>query len=409
MDQGVNPEEQVIGACLLNSNALRFAAAHITPNDFADPRLGSVFGLVAAMVTTGEPVEPGTVSARIAERGIRGISALDLHHYVEGVGSAASAGFYAEKVREQSVRRALTNTGLQLAALSRDETQPPAQTLAGALAELKRIREDGTTTGFHAKTLEEVLEVEDDDDWVIEGLFKAGDRMIITGHEGLGKTTWIRQLAILMAAGVNPITLDPIEPMRCVVVDVENTEAQWRTEVRGMAANAARYGSVDPRRTLRLACTGRFDITSDKALGNLHRLVDEYEPGVLFIGPIYKLVPHGINNDDDAAPLITALDSLRDRGLVMVMEGHSPKGNGDERDLSPRGSAALMGWPEFGFGLRPHGTDAADVVRWRGDRDRRRQWPKRLWRGGMFPWIADEATGRAGRMERSAEPSETGF
>ena len=404
-----NAEQQVIGACLLNSGALRFAAKHVTPNDFADPRLGSVFGLVAAMVTTGEPVEPGTVEARMAERGIRGISAVDLHRMVEGVGSAASAEFYAEQVRDASVRRALSAAGAQLMALSRDDTAPTARTLAEGIAALKRIREDDTVTGFRPKTLQEVLDVQDDDDWVVEGLFKAGDRMIITGHEGLGKTTWIRQMAILFSAGVNPITLDMMDPMRCVVVDVENTEAQWRAEVRGMAMNAARYGVVDPRQHLQLLCTGRFDITSDKALGNLHRMADECDPQILFIGPLYKLVPHGVNNDDDAAPLITALDSLRDRGLVMVMEGHSPKGGAEERDLSPRGSAALMGWPEFGFGLRPHGTDGADVVRWRGDRDRRRQWPKRLWRGGMFPWIAEEATGRAGRLERQASPSETGF
>jgi hypothetical protein len=119
--------------------------------------------------------------------------------------------------------------------------------------------------------------------------------------------------------------------------------------------------------------------------------VDQNKPDVLFIGPIYKMVPNGINNDDDAAPLITALDSLRDRGLVLVMEGHSPKGNGQQvRDLSPRGSAALMGWPEFGFGLYPEadGT-AAGIQRWRGDRTRGTDWPKRLEKGGPFPWTAD--------------------
>ncbi|MBK0297059.1 hypothetical protein IAE22_34985, partial [Bacillus sp. S34] len=79
-----------------------------------------------------------------------------------------------------------------------------------------------------------------------------------------------------------------------------------------------------------------------------------FRPDVLFIGPLYRLIPRAINSDDDAAPLLAALDTLRDRGLAMVIEAHAGHavGHGGERDLRPRGSAALLGWPEFGLGLR---------------------------------------------------------
>lgn len=158
-----------------------------------------------------------------------------------------------------------------------------------------------------------------------------------------------------------------------------------------MTAVAKKYGAADPE-NIDLTCEGRIDLTKDSDLGLVHRLLDENRPDVLFIGPIYKMVPKAISTDDDAAPLITALDSLRERGVVLVMEGHSPKGGGQvARDLSPRGSAALMGWPEFGFGLSPD-PDGAIVQRWRGDRDTGRLWPKKLYRGGPFPWTADNVT-----------------
>ena len=80
---------------------------------------------------------------------------------------------------------------------------------------------------------------------------------------------------------------------------------------------------------------------------------------------------------DDAAPLILALDAIRDRGLCLLMEAHAghAKGANGTRDLRPRGSSALLGWPEFGFGLDPHETDnnAAWWSAWRGWAARCRQ------------------------------------
>src|SRR5690606_7329565 len=146
-----------------------------------------------------------------------------------------------------------------------------------------------------------------------------------------------------------------------------------------------------PRDNMHVYCGPRMDLRKDKDLGLVHRLVDEHEPEILFIGPIYRLTPNGIKNDEEAAPLIAALDTLRDRGLVLVMEAHAPKGSDGDRNLAPRGSAALMGWPEFGFGLAPN-ENGAEVTRWRGDRDRNRDWPKNLWKGGPFPWTAENVT-----------------
>ena len=60
------------------------------------------------------------------------------------------------------------------------------------------------------------------------------------------------------------------------------------------------------------------------------------------------------------------------------------------RNLAPRGSAALMGWPEFGLGLHfdPEHPEKVTVVRWRGDRSKR-EWPRELYRAGPFPWTGD--------------------
>lgn len=384
----VNPEELVIGGCILNPDAIPFAANQLSPDDFAQPLIAEAFRAVVQLRKAGEPVEPFSVWRRCEANGVKNLPVTAIHEWLGNVGSSVSVEFYAREVKESATRRRLHQAGLRYQQAIADPEAPAAKTVSDMLQALANIRDGSTDTTLVAKTLGAILDVEETPaDWVIENLLERGDRMIITGYEGLGKTTWIRQIMICAAAGINPSTLDRIDPIPGLVIDVENSERQWRRETAGIARTAAGYAH-SPRDTLLVHCGKRMDLRKDKDLGLIHRLVDEHQPQILAIGPLYRLTPNGINNDEEAAPLIAALDTLRDKGLVLVMEGHSPKGKDGERNLAPRGSAALMGWPEFGFGLAPKET-GAEVVRWRGDRDRKREWPRELYRGGAFPWTGD--------------------
>lgn len=388
----MNPEHLVIGGCLLAPDMLPMAANLLTPEDFSHPAHAGVFRAMVTLKKTGEPVEPFTAHKLAMEQGTRGLNISELYEWISLVNSGASVMAYAKEVKENSTRRRLTQAGLQFQQATSDPTIPAAETVANMLESLKQIRDQSTNAELVAKTLGQILDApEVAEDWVIPNLFERGDRMIITGYEGLGKTTWIRQMGICASAGINPITLDHLpKPIKTLVVDVENSEKQWRRETHGMARFAANYGPASPRDNMHVYCGPRMDLRKDKDLGLVHRLVDEHQPEILFIGPIYRLVPNGINSDEEAAPLIAALDTLRDRGLVLVMEAHAPKGQNGERNLAPRGSAALMGWPEFGFGLAPkQDGSGADIVRWRADRDAKREWPVELDRWSQLPWVAD--------------------
>lgn len=389
----MTPEEMVIGACLLTPDSVRFASSILTRDDFRSVTHAHLFHAIVQLQHSGEPVEPFSVMTKAEELGARGVSIVDIHKMLEGVGSSASISFYADQVKEAASRRSLLAIATRLLREAQDETYHPSQAAQAATEAIKNIQA-GSSHRMLTKTLEEILAVEEDHDWLIPNLLERGDRVMVTGFEGGGKTTWIRQLVICMAAGIHPTTLDMLEaPLSVLVVDAENTEAQWRAQVRGMARNAGKYGLTDPTPRIHIHAKGRIDITKDATLGEVHRLVDEHQPDVLAIGPLYKVVSTGINNDQEAAPLIVALDSLRDRGVALVMEAHAAKGNSQNtfRDLAPRGSAALMGWPEFGFGLHPdpENPEVSKVTRWRGDRETGRAWPKELWRGGAFPWTGD--------------------
>lgn len=387
----ITSEQAVIASVLLDSKVLRFAMAELVPDDFFDGRLGEIFSGMARMVGEQVPIDAITVGGRLKQWGVHGIDDADLFAWTSEVLSGANVRAYAKQVRDDAVRRAMHDAaqGLLQTATATD----PGTVVANAIDRLRKLQQDTTVTTLRPKLLREILAEQNDDyDWVIPDLLERGDRLLLTGVEGGGKSTLVRQMALLSAAGIHPTTFFPMEPVRVLVLDAENSEKQWRRAVRPLVQRAAERGRVSPADVVRLECMPRVDLTRDTDLGQVHRAVDEFQPDVLFIGPLYRLIPRAINSDDDAAPLLAALDTLRDRGLAMVIEAHAGHavGHGGERDLRPRGSAALLGWPEFGLGLRQdkkaNASNRFQLVRWRGDRDVRK-WPTHIARGmGDWPW-----------------------
>lgn len=384
----MTPEEAVIGACLLDESVIRAAVQHVMPSDFASWQGQEIFEAIISLHSMRQPVDIITVSSKLLAQGSK-INISVLHEIIAKVPSASSVSYYAEQVREASVRRALRSAALRIAQDAETETVPAAVAVANAAEAIRAVRDDAPVTGLHSRTLGEVMAEPDVYDWAVKHLFERGDRLILTGGEGMGKSTLVRQMAIFASAGVHPFWLREIDPVNVLVVDRENSENQWRRKARGLFQTARAHGTADPSRIV-LSCEPRpMDITRDTDLGKIHKLLDENPVDLLFIGPLYKLVPRAIQTDDEASPVLQALDSLRERGCALIMEAHA--GHSRDRDLHPRGSAAIMGWPEFGFGLRKDVATPGLVhlERWRGDRDQR-DFPDRLVSGGPVPWLPEE-------------------
>ncbi|MBA8812687.1 AAA family ATPase [Frigoribacterium faeni] len=262
-----------------------------------------------------------------------------------------------------------------------------------AKTEARNRQSAAHAVALNPKLLRDILAMDVTYDWLVEGLLEVQDRLILTGGEGAGKSYLTRQLAISIAAGVHPFRVtERIEPRRVLVIDAENTERQWARNTRYVTALTGQHGRGKPGENVLVSAGTRLNFKLQADVDNVHKLMDEFKPSVLYIGPLYKLLDGAVNNDDDAAPLIMALDSFRERGVALLMEAHAghAKSLGGERDLRPRGSSQLLGWPEFGLGLRAmeEDDDMATLVHWRGDRDVR-NWPTRLRRGveGEMPWM----------------------
>lgn len=391
MNDVLSAEEMLIGACLYPNDAFRDVAKIVRADDFSTYRLGQIFRILTQLDFNGELPEPGTVAELFPEYEVRNFTSADLWRILDKVPSAQVGVFYATKVHDDALRRKAS----ALLYKANQALQHPGMMVPDILAELSTkinslMKDTNAQERIDPKLLLNIMDDDVDYDWLVPGLLEKGDRMIWTGPEGFGKTTLLRLLAILLAAGIHPLTGDKMErPMKILYIDPENSKRQWIREVRNIVRTAARYGMANPLYNIHLAITPRLNLVEGYDLGRIHRLIDEHEPDILFCGPLSKLTKGSLNNEDDAAALINAFDSLHDRGLALIMEAHAAKGTMGGRNWTPRGSAALASWPEFGLALipDPDNKDLAIVERWRGDRDAKRLWPKQYERGVMYPWM----------------------
>lgn len=391
LDANTLIEQHVVGAAMRFPRGASDLQREVTGSDFHDLRLGRIFDGVIAAALAGEPVDYLTVWQRLAAWDVRGIDLGALSAWSDAAVSPTLGAAHAASVRRESMRRALTSIGEAL----RDPAEDPAVTAARVTEQLRELRDATPHSGKSVRWLREVLDVPEDDDaydWVIPNILERQDRLMLSAGEGVGKSTLLRQLAILATAGIHPFERYQMDPVNVLVVDAENSERQWRRAARGLADLAATHGVRDPRDHLAVHCVPVMDITKPNDLNQIHRWIDETQPGMLLLGPLYRMTRGSLNKDEEVAPVLAALDSLRERNLAMLIEvhaGHARSSSG-ERELRPRGSSALLGWPEFGLGLRRNKevegrTPTFSLVRWRGDRDRR-AWPTRLVHGQVFPW-----------------------
>lgn len=389
-------ERAVLGAMLLRGSAVDEVATLLTHADFRNPNYGAVFA--ACVDVRGE--YPGSVDLdwlMVADRAdtTPKMGPDHLQRLADAAGTTANVRYYARQVIDAATLRRYEAAGHQIvtAVQAGRDVETVAQKALNALQAVQSAR---PAAGLQAKPFKELMAQQDAAyDWVVPQFLDRGDRFVLTGEEGLGKSFFLRQAALLTACGLSFVTFKPIPPKRVLVVDVENSEKQWRRNARSMW-DTAREKGCDVGDRLHVACHGRIDVTRGDHLASLHRLIDQHQPDLFVIGPLYKITSKAIQSDDDAAPVIAALDSIRDKGITLMLEthmGHTKNALGS-RDVRPRGSAALLGWPEFGAGLARAKSEAsegmpipglADLIHWRGQRDHR-PWPDQWVHGATWPW-----------------------
>ena len=369
-------ERALLGAALLDPRIV--PAVRLGERDFASLLHGLLWDAIGQAHRAGVTPDPATVAAYMPT-GMAGEAARVLVDVV-GDGIVANAEAYAEAVRDAAERRRVASVLTGLQQRIHDAARPVADTLAVAETELFAV----TALDAVAETLWTLDEFIDrpmpDLEWTVPGLLAAGERLVLTGVEGYGKSVLMRQLAVTIGAGVHPFSLRTIPRKKVLFVDCENPERIMMSKLDEIRRVVRARGQTAPSTWIK-RYPGGLDLTQPRDRLELHHVLTLTRPDLLLIGPVYKLYVGGSNaREEDLARQVTdTLDKLREEfGFSLILEHHSPHAASgmERRNVRPIGSSLWLRWPEFGFGLRPHEGTAltdrdAEVVPWRGSRDER--------------------------------------
>lgn len=406
--------ERMVLACVLTGHPTAAKRFMTLPHDVWWNRLHETVATVLRdRIVRKVPINTLTVAADAEAVAVGGAMKGKTREFVIDTASITppleSMGYYLDQmVLHHGVRRA--SAVADTLAQSLERTTSP-ESLAAAMdtagADLERLRGGLTTTPLEPPiSLQALLDREDDPyDWLVPDLLERGDRLILTGYEGTGKSQLVAQFGLTLAAGLHPFTgaLEVDEGFRVLVLDCENGERQVRRRWRKMRdrVDGARdvYGvkPIDWSEQVRLEIRPEgIDLANPQEYARIEQVISLTAPDVVVGGPLYKMSKLDVRDEPAAKALIDALDTLRVKyNFCLIAEahvGHVGETSGG-RKLRPTGSSAFLRWPEFGYGIRGHSSVAheehpslVEVVAWRGSRDER-YWPSLLGHSrAELPW-----------------------
>ena len=390
-------EAESLGCVLANPSLAGALFDQVRPEQFTSWRMVLAQG-IAAMVGKGMDVSPTTVAEYLRVNGLGArCGALQVFDAYQASSDVLDAASRFSLLARRYLQRDLESFGMRLQHLA--EVSDPAIALEYARAEADRLSKlDQGNSAASAATMAEFMRAEfPDDEWCIPGVLPAATSLMVTATEGMGKSVFLRQLALSAALGIHPFdpsdrTLD-YAPQRSLIVDCEYSGRQVQRQLSSVSSVAARHVDVSGAAVSRVfvhSTQHGMDLTDHADQAYLRGLIRAHRPTILVIGPLYRLTSRGYMDEDSTRLWQQPLEAIMADGVAVVIEHHiGNEGPDGRRSLRPIGSSAMRRWAAQGVGFRqmsckPHDSSEckacgrfATVEKWRGGRDET-YWPTRI-------------------------------
>jgi replicative DNA helicase len=382
----IQAEESLLGAMLITADAVVAGLDGVAAECFYKPSHRNIFSAIARISARGEPIDTTTVANELDREELLDASGgpAALVTLVANVPSTSNAARYARIVVESAALR-----GVIEAANAAADAAYAWPTEAGAVADDVETAITAATNKLRATqaiavdltdTIDEFCAADEEAyDWLVPGVLERMDRIILTGPEGGGKSTFMRQMSVQLAAGIHPFTGAPIQAVRVLYIDLENSRLHVRRQLNPLRISGGEFDAAYLRVAVR---PEGLDLLTEGDRLWLHAAMAEAAPEVMLLGPLYKLAAGDPTEEQVARTVALTLDKFRaEFSCALILEAHSPHANGGKRPERPYGASLWLRWPEFGLHLAKEGH----LRHWRGARDER-EWPTLLKRGGDWPW-----------------------
>lgn len=417
--EALDAERQLLGAVLNHPALLTNLRLTLDGSEFYRPAHTELYALMCDLADAKISPDPTAVNAELARRGKLGRDGT-LSNYIAGLyadcHTAANIGWHLQRVHEagrvRQIQAAHTRLGQRLQEHAGGQLDTGQLLDAAAQQSLAlTLASDGPGNDEPVpgvQTWQSFTAATDAPRWIVPGLLRRHDTVLVLGSSGVGKSFLSRQVAICLAAGLHPFTLTRIEPVTTLLVDLENAPDQVAEDAAGTLHGTTHITGVDTgdRGWIWPQPEG-LDLRRRADAQLLERVIAQTRPQVLCMGSLYNAYRRGGDSWDQAAEDVQAvLKRLRGRyGLALWLEHHMPRSaTGSGHTGTPYGGTMWERWPTHGRWLRRADCPAPVYLfdrAFRGDRGDR-DLPIAFKRGGRLPLTAivdkaelDDLTGGA--------------
>lgn len=379
----VEQERALISVAVIGGD-LSSVVTRVAPGDFSKPEHQVTWAAIVEHWRRGGDID--IVGLGETPGGLTGAELAELFAMPS---STSMAPRYAAHIAEAA---ALRSVSVELSR-AQDEIQDPssdlgARDIVGNFAErandaMRLDDEDGPVTVAEMRA---ELDAEPEQyEWLWPDFLRRRWRVIVAGGEGIGKMVLLRQIGLSLAAGIEPFTGRSIDPIRVLVIDVENPAPTIVEQSELVWLDRDAIGAAEDRYQTWSREQG-IDVLSSADRRRVEAAVAAAKPDLLIMGPLYKMKRNtGRGYDIDALDTINFFDDLRVRfNCALIIEQHlvaDKKSNAALRSVDHADSQHFVRWPEMAFSMIEH-PEAIDgervkLARVRGARNGA-MWPPAL-------------------------------
>jgi len=214
------------------------------------------------------------------------------------------------------------------------ETTPATGTPPTGLVTTEGATESGETVPASSfPPLKRVSELEcipaDDPSYLLGNrLLRRGEFGGFVGPSGLGKSTTSTQLAMHWSAGLPALGLAPLAPMRVVMIQGENDEAEMCMLTSGIIAAAGftpeQIEKVEANFVMAEVTTG--DITNERLILLLKQYVEEHDADLVILDPLFVYYSGEINSASSLGQFLRGMaQEFKELDVAVLFVHHTAK------------------------------------------------------------------------------------
>lgn len=200
-------EQQVLGACLVEPDALVRCRTIVQPTDFGWLTHAEIFDACCALADAGTPIDAVSVAAALERRGtLAFVGGPDyLGFLTEAVGWIGNADAYAALVVDAAQRRRIIAAAQRAVAAAQDPSTGLAAITTALTADVAATSQPAGLASRFTVLTDLELEAAPPPVWLWDGLLPLGALAALVGPPGAGKSFVALDLAASIAAGLKPL------------------------------------------------------------------------------------------------------------------------------------------------------------------------------------------------------------